>query len=306
MARVDIAALKTARVEGAAGALNFGNHADISDHLARLRPEFGGQPELCFYNASLMVHIRRSINLVDNVPAFLELWADEAEFLTRHLDARWLMSSCDTFADHGADHQREAALALSAMFHTMQIAETERLVLRDPGLDLEKYERLVQTHQAHRHVELWCRVKAYALTDGDVSRFTLERIMRAAMKDRTLTLITKAMVAQALSSDTLFGRLARFNPDFLPPELSGPPAPVLPPILVGTKDGFNVVRVDGRYFVIPQALGTMDLQQREARNHPDIVTVDSILDALAQIERAAASDRQPGRSGDRAAATQAD
>src|SRR6266496_2562413 len=110
MKHADIPALKAARVDGEPGLLNFGNHTDVSDHLAKLRPEFGGQPELCFYNASLIVYIRRSMNLIENVPAFLRLWAEEAEFLTRHLDSRWLLSSCDTFADHGLDCQREAAL----------------------------------------------------------------------------------------------------------------------------------------------------------------------------------------------------
>ena len=81
----DVPALKAAYIEGEPGPLNFGNHPDVSDHLAKLRPEFGGQPELCFYTASLVVHIRRGINLVENVPAFLQLWAAEAEFLTTHL-----------------------------------------------------------------------------------------------------------------------------------------------------------------------------------------------------------------------------
>src|SRR5262249_50967653 len=85
MKLADIARLKAARIEGEPGALNFGNHPDISDHIARLRPEFGGQPELCFFNAQLIVHIRRNVDLVENVPAFLGLWAEEAEFLTRHL-----------------------------------------------------------------------------------------------------------------------------------------------------------------------------------------------------------------------------
>jgi hypothetical protein len=289
----DIAALKTARVEGEPGPLNFGNHADICDHLARLRPEFGGQPELCFFNATLIVYIRRSIDLVENVPAFLGLWAEEAEFLTSHLDARWLMSSCDTFCDHGSDRQREAALAISAMFHTMQLAETERLILRDPRLDPARYARLVETHRARRHVELWGRVKAYALEDGDVSRFTLERIVRAAVHDRALCMIARTLTERSLASDTLFGRLAPFNPDFLPPDLSGARLPVLPPILVGSKDGFNVVRVEGRYLVVPQALGPLDLQASEARGLPGIVAVSSILEALDEISRSASAGDVP-------------
>src|SRR5438094_6453667 len=106
MKLVNIAELKTNRIEGQPGPLNFGNHPDVSDHIARLRPEFGGQPELCLFNAQLIVYIRRSIELMENVPTFLGLWAAEAEFLTTYLDSRWLLSSCDTFADHGSDLQR--------------------------------------------------------------------------------------------------------------------------------------------------------------------------------------------------------
>jgi len=285
MKRADMDRLKTAHIEGEAGPLNWGNHPDISDHIAKLRPEFGGQPELCFFNARLIVHIRRNMDLVENVPAFLGLWAEEAEFLTRHLDSRWLLSSCDTFADHGSDRQRHAALAISAMFHTVQLVETERLVLRDPDLDPAKYRRLVETHRAGRHVELWGRVKAYALEDGDSSRFTLQRIARAAATDRALTLILRSLTERALKLDTLFGRLAKFNPAFLPPELSGPAEPRVPPILVGSKDGFNVVLVDGGYIVIPQAAGQLDLQANEARRHPDIVAVDSIVAAVDHIAK---------------------
>jgi hypothetical protein len=56
------------------------------------------------------------------------MWAEEAHFLAKALNTKWLVSACDTFADHSNDDaERATALLAATMIKTIKIYETERL-----------------------------------------------------------------------------------------------------------------------------------------------------------------------------------
>lgn len=264
----------------------FGNDPDLSKHLSELRGEFGGMPELCFVHAALIAKIRRQIDLVEHVPHFLDLWAEESEFLAAHLNSRWLLSAADTFADHGTNTQRLIGSGLSGLFHALQLCETERLAVRDPASDQKSYAAVVATHKAKRHIELWDGIKAYAFEDGDSARLALGRVAAAASQDSTLDFIFRTLLARSLESDTLFGRLARLNPGFLPPEISGLPTPMLPPRLMGSLEGYNIVLFKKRYICVPQSLGPIDLEQTDLNRLHGVVVVGSILHAIRAVKGA--------------------
>ena len=93
-----------------------------------LRDEFEGQTELCFLNGLLIAHLRKR-SWPEQAPGlFLRLWATYGGHLLVRLDPRWLVSSATTFGDHGeTPAQRSVGLALSALFGTMKLYESERL-----------------------------------------------------------------------------------------------------------------------------------------------------------------------------------
>jgi hypothetical protein len=194
--------------------LGWGQSADLDEHLALLRSEFVGLPETCHRHAGLIVRIRREIELEASLAAFLQLWDVEGETLVEHLTSRWLVSACDTYADHGSPFQRAAALMLSATVNTLKLAETERLLLRDVSPDPAKADLVTRSHAAGSHIELWDGMSAYAVTTGDMPRHLFARMYAVLDQDRVLSLIGRTLIDRAIASDTVFGRLAKLNPRF--------------------------------------------------------------------------------------------
>lgn len=216
---LDVATLKATIVDGARASPSFGARTDLSAHFANFRQDFAGLPELCYAHAQLIVLLRRGLDLEQNIPAFLNLWLEEADFLARHLNSRWLISACDTFADYGSDIQRAIALILVAMINTIKLCETERIGLCDPSTVPEKLETVANAHRANTHIELWDGVTAYSIANGDMPRNLFRRITAIADKDPALGVIARTLIIRAVEGDNLFGRLAKLNDGFLPSEL---------------------------------------------------------------------------------------
>jgi hypothetical protein len=195
----------------------WGRTADVDEHISQLRAEFIGLPETCHEHAALVVRIRRKIDLESTLGAFFALWASDAEQLASNLSSRWLVSACDTFADYGTPFQRAAALMLSATINTLKLAETERLLMSDASLDLEKTERLIRTQAGQTHVPLWDGMTAYSIEAGDMPRNLLSRMRSVLSGDPALSAIGAALIERALQGDTVFGRLSKRNPRFWVP-----------------------------------------------------------------------------------------
>src|SRR5205085_10868877 len=148
------------------------------------------------------------------------LWAEEFEFLTAHLNSRWLISACDTFADHGSDTQKAAAMLLVVLINTVKLAETERLALRDASTLPAKFDAIAESHRGKRHIELWDGMMAYGPFSGDMPRNMLRRLAMLTEKDAALGAIARTLIRRAVAADTLLGRLARLNEGFLPAEFA--------------------------------------------------------------------------------------
>src|SRR5579871_259500 len=215
-----IAYLKSQRLPGRRQNLSFETSADLHEHFEFLRPDFAGAPLLCFAHAQLVVCIRRKIDLDQNVPAFLKLWAEEFEFLAAHLNSRWLISACDTFADYGSDAQKAGAMLLVVLINTVKLAETERLALLDPNPRREKFDAIAASHDAKVHIELWDGLVAYTPFAGDMPRNMLRRLATLTGKDRALNVIARILIHRAIAADTLLGRLGRLNNGFLSAEFA--------------------------------------------------------------------------------------
>lgn len=92
-----------------------------------LAVELAGASELAHLNALLIAHLRRR-SWPDHAPAlFCRIWAEHADQLIEELNARWLVSSLQTFADHGqTEAQRRTGATLGLLFSMMKLYEFER------------------------------------------------------------------------------------------------------------------------------------------------------------------------------------
>lgn len=125
----DLAAMRDRIVAAGKAVQTRGSDKSLDRHLANLQAEFSGQSELLLHHATLIVLIRREVRLPESLTRFNALWAQEADFLCRHLNLRWLISAADTFADHGSDLQTRAiGMMASLLGNTVKIGESDRYI----------------------------------------------------------------------------------------------------------------------------------------------------------------------------------
>ncbi|MBS0124313.1 glycosyltransferase family 2 protein [Thetidibacter halocola] len=94
----------------------------------KLRQELTGQSELVVLHGLTVSHLRKRAWPAHAPALFQRLWAEQGDHLLGALDPRWLVSAVTTFGDHGATPvQRSTGLALTALFGTMKLYESERL-----------------------------------------------------------------------------------------------------------------------------------------------------------------------------------
>ncbi|CAO4149019.1 hypothetical protein [Methylorubrum aminovorans] len=177
-----------------------GRH-EIRTHLSFLVGEFAGRSELELYHAIITVLIRRCIDLNENVERFRAIWRYHAPFLSENLDARWLVSACDTMMDHDPSHSnRGFALAGSAIGNVIKLYETERWALHLNELQ-PKLERL-PTGPLPLHDGLTTFVVGY----GDMVANLHRRARSVCADESPAARIFLELLSRASDSNTVFKR----------------------------------------------------------------------------------------------------
>lgn len=167
LASVDIATLKSTIIDGDVPIYTFGSDKDLQTHIANLRQEFIGSPELVHYHASLIVLIRRDIDAVANFAKFKALWQTERDFLLQTLNTRWLISACDTFIDYDDDATLQAILMNAVvLINTLKLQETEHLLC---DVSLRENEQ-TRTQLQNERVTLFDGTSAFAVGTDDSIR----------------------------------------------------------------------------------------------------------------------------------------
>ena len=201
---IDLAELKATLVAGSEPHQTRGSEKSLDQHLANLRQEFSGQPELVYHHAKLIVLIRREFRVEETYAKFKDLWEHEAEFLCTHLNVRWLVSACDTYADHDPDPAtRNAALMGSVLVNTVKIYESERYITgaADNAVAGERVERL-QTDL----VPLFEGLSCFTVGTDDTLRNMRWR-MDTVFSEGSVGLILKTIFDRLQVNDTAFSRL---------------------------------------------------------------------------------------------------
>ena len=190
-------------------ALARGRLPDLNEHLDRLEAEFGGRDSLSFLHAALIVLIRREIALDASLRAFRQLWETATGQLCQNLDLRWLISACDTIADHPTrDADAVRALLASTLANTVKLYETERRATGETGLTQE----LVDAAAKDRPGLLFDGMTRFGIQGGDMIRNLLLRLDRAnAVRRDPVQRLTVEVINRVLTGPTVFQRFAGFH-----------------------------------------------------------------------------------------------
>jgi len=199
----NLASLKTTLVLGDEAIQTRGSEKTLERHLHNLRNEFVGQSELVFHHAKLIVLIRREYRTRQTFGEFKELWNEHADFLCQHLNIRWLISACDTFADHDPDFAiSNLALATSMFVNTIKIYESERFITDTQGSVVQEDRvQLLQTEL----VPLFEGLSCFTVGTDDTLRNMRWRLDRA-FASHPVGLILKTIYDRIQTNDTAFRR----------------------------------------------------------------------------------------------------
>lgn len=167
LAQNNIATLKNNIIQGDNIVYTYGSAKDLNEHIENLKQEFVGQPELMHFHASLIVLIRRDIDVQKNYEKFKELWLTERDFLLNNLNTRWLISACDTFIDYDDDVTLQAILMNAiTLINTIKMQETEHILCETQLNENEQKRSQLQSER----VALFDGTSAFAIGTDDTLR----------------------------------------------------------------------------------------------------------------------------------------
>lgn len=200
--RSDFAALKDLRIQSGPSFRGSGRQPCFADHMAMLRTELTGSPEITLYHAWLVVSIRREMDLPLRRQQFLELWSVEADFLLKSLNLRWLVSACDTLVDVSPDAaERATALAASLLVNTVKLYETER------RLTLHETPAVDEGLPAQKMGPLFDGLTCFAIGRGNMVKQLMQRCLRETGQSISGRIL-RELLRRLHESDTVFQRVS--------------------------------------------------------------------------------------------------
>jgi hypothetical protein len=201
--QTDFYALQSIFVERGDAVRSYARKPEFADHLDMLAQEFSGKPLLLFFHAALNAHIRREIQLSENLNRFWEMWRSQKEFLLKNLNSRWLKSSSDTIMCHATcDVERATATAGSLLINTIKLYETERLAT---NVEEKNYAKVGGRDP------LFDGITAFAIGGGDMLIDLVERSCRPYSPDKIAPRIMRELIKRAFSNPTVFNRFMKVH-----------------------------------------------------------------------------------------------
>lgn len=198
---VDFAPLKAQMMHKQAPELG-GSRSTYARKYRELAKQFHESPALLHLHGLLIANLRRSDQPDHTAALFTRLWAEEAEYLLAHLDARWLVSAVTTFGDHGLTaEQRHLGRALSVLFGMMKLYETERLYSgRTPERPFTVEERATG--------RLAMQMSPFSIASGGLDVNMLGGLWQQAELDPVIQPLAQHLLSLLIEDDkTVFRRL---------------------------------------------------------------------------------------------------
>lgn len=173
----------------------------------KLAAEFVGKSELAFLNAQLISNLRKRA-FPRHAPAlFCRLWAEQSDHLLSELDLRWLVSSVQTFAQHGETAtQREVGHGLRMLFGLMKLYEFERLFSGRPPQNAFRFRDKSDGH-------LPFQMESFSLERGGLESSLLAPLWTRALNDGTIAPLVDYLMTELNRDPGLVFRRLRLMRD---------------------------------------------------------------------------------------------
>ena len=189
---------------------------DLYGHLNKVKKEFIGQSELCFYHALLIILLRRGYEIKDTFAEFENLWYSETDYLLNHLSLRWIISACDTFVDFSAslsDNPARAGVLMNAvtLVNTLKVYETQNFLTNEKG------EQVIIPKQAEKFKQndqpLYAGLTHFRIGSDDTLKHMRQRYENFGGIDELATRILLAVFDKLQNLNTAFAFLKSLHTD---------------------------------------------------------------------------------------------
>ncbi len=208
---VDLTVFSQKPVAGEQGGTWPGRSGNLNTHFHNLLPEFVGRSHLAFLLACCIVVIRKSNGTGPGIALFHRIVAEHTEEICSELNTRWLVSVCDTFADHGkTGAQKALGLSGSLLANTAKLVETERNLFQIPRPWPPK-------RRMGNNKKLFDGVIGFWVEKGDMIENLVTRIENVGKEDPVAGAFVGEILLRLIQFDTVFKRLTQILGQKLPP-----------------------------------------------------------------------------------------
>ncbi len=190
------------RIVETAGDLPGVSRAKMTNQAEILVYRFRNLPEICFLLGLSISYLRRSTPHTRHASIlFQRLWTEEYAILLGILPTRWLISSFQTFLDHGINEDQRIVGSGAYFFSNMLKAyETERAFENLPP-DATYPNALPQTKMGFPGLD------RFKLGGSDLILNTNALLLEYSARDAVAGRVVQEFLARAKASDTIFSRM---------------------------------------------------------------------------------------------------
>jgi hypothetical protein len=211
---VDLSVFARDRLLGKRGGTWPGRSENLIAHFKKLVPEFSNRPRILHLLGCCIVTIRKTKGSGPGLHLFHRIMSEHTEDVCVDMNTRWLVSICDTLADHGqSGAQKALGLCGSLLANTVKLAETERKLFFPP--------RPWPPNAKFEHGGgLFDGVIAFWTERGDMVKNILDRIEAVQAEDPVGGAVLTELMHRMMTNDTVYQRFS---------EIAGKPHPPLVP-----------------------------------------------------------------------------
>lgn len=176
---------------------------NMADQLVRLQIALKGQPEILLWHALAISYLRRDTPHTDRARRlFFRIWDSETEFMLNALNARWLVSSLQSFADHGRSEAERLAGSAGFLYgNLIKVYESEinsafrrrKEIGPFKGAPVKGLFGFQPGHDILRNINIFAMAQADA--DGGPAGLALMRLMAHIRDGSTIFDRTDALIA---------------------------------------------------------------------------------------------------------------
>ena len=198
---VDLRPLRNVMVE-ADGDFPDVNRGKMANQAEILIYRFRGLPEVCFLLGLAISYLRRETPHTRHASIlFQRLWAEEHDIMLGLLPTRWLISSFQTFLDHGInEHQRIIGSGSFFFANILKAYEAERALEEMPP-DAVYPSKLPKTKMGFSGLD------RFKLGGSDLILNTNALLLEYSARDEVAGRVVQEFLARAKASQSIFSRM---------------------------------------------------------------------------------------------------